>query len=150
MAISKRRGSTKSGLFLTELIIAILFFAITSAICLQIFAESSLISNKSSDLTMAMNTVQSVAESFKASDGSFEHIHTLIGGNALQKDGIELLFDNNWDMVTKSPYFKILIDIEYENPRKAVISAFKTNNEADNSTDELIYQIVTKKYIPIN
>ena len=53
---------SKSALFLIELIIAILFFALSSAICVQLFAKAHLISQKSSNVTMAINCAQTAAE----------------------------------------------------------------------------------------
>lgn len=55
---------SKSALFLIELIIAILFFALSSAVCAQLFAKAHLISQKSTDVTMAVNRAQTAAEEF--------------------------------------------------------------------------------------
>lgn len=59
------RSSSKSGLFLIELIIAIVFFAVASAICIQLFVKAHLISARSGDLSAANAIVQSEAEYFK-------------------------------------------------------------------------------------
>ena len=44
---------SRSGLFLLELIIAILFFAVTSAVCVNLFVQAHLTSAESSNLTAA-------------------------------------------------------------------------------------------------
>ena len=61
------RSSSKSGLFLIELIIAIVFFAVSSAICTQLFVKAHVISTRSNDLNIAAQIAQSYAENFKLS-----------------------------------------------------------------------------------
>ena len=60
---------SKSKLFLIELIIIILFFAIASAVCMNIFAQGKVYSEKSTELTMAATLCQQAAETFKGTDG---------------------------------------------------------------------------------
>lgn len=51
-----------SGLFLMELIIAILFFSVASAVCLQFFVKSHLLSLDSDVLTRSVNECSGAAE----------------------------------------------------------------------------------------
>lgn len=67
--MKSRRSSSKSGLFLLELIIAIVFFAAASAACTQLFVQAHLTSNHSRDLNMAANIAQNTAESFQSGSG---------------------------------------------------------------------------------
>ena len=55
-------NSSKSSLFLMELILSILFFSLASAVCVQLFVKSHLISRQSTDLTNSVNLAQDVAE----------------------------------------------------------------------------------------
>ena len=57
-----------SGLFLMELIIAILFFSVASAVCLQFFVKSHLVSEDSYILTCSVNECSGVAEIITASE----------------------------------------------------------------------------------
>lgn len=59
------RSGSKSALFLIELIIAIVFFAVSSAICMNLFVQAHLTSGRSKDLTTAMTLAQNYAEEFK-------------------------------------------------------------------------------------
>ncbi|SHK45070.1 type IV pilus modification PilV family protein [Hespellia stercorisuis] len=52
-----------SNLFLLELIIAILFFSIASAVCVQLFVKSHLLSVETSQLNQAVNLASGAAES---------------------------------------------------------------------------------------
>lgn len=57
----QRRNNTSS-LFLLELILAVLFFSVASALCIQIFTKAHLMSQDARDLNFAVNEVSSMAE----------------------------------------------------------------------------------------
>lgn len=58
------RNSSKSGLFLMELILGIMFFSVAAAICVKLFVSSHQLSEKSIYLNYAVTFSQSIAESF--------------------------------------------------------------------------------------
>ena len=58
-----------SGLFLMELNIAILFFSVASAVCLEFFVKSHLLSLDSDILTRSVNECSNVAEIICTSEG---------------------------------------------------------------------------------
>lgn len=57
-----------SGIFLIELILAIFFFSLASAVCVQIFVKSHLLSRDSQRLSHAVNECCSVAEVLTGAD----------------------------------------------------------------------------------
>lgn len=57
-----QRHNNTSSLFLLELILAVLFFSVASALCIQIFTKAHLMSQDSRDLNFAVNEVSSMAE----------------------------------------------------------------------------------------
>ena len=71
MAVHK---TSRSGLFLLELMIVILFFAVTSAVCVNLFVQAHLTSTAGGELTAATREVQSAAEWLKAADGDLEKL----------------------------------------------------------------------------
>ena len=58
----KKKASGRSSLLLMELILSILFFALASAVCLQIFVKASLIGKDTKELDQAVRCVTSAAE----------------------------------------------------------------------------------------
>ena len=58
----KVRESSKSSLFLLELMISIVFFALAAAGCVQVFAKAHMLSQEASRLDMAVSVAQSLAE----------------------------------------------------------------------------------------
>jgi len=64
----KRTPAKRSSLFLLELIIAILFFSLTSAVCVQLFVRAHLISRQTQEQNMALEKVSGFTEVFLAGD----------------------------------------------------------------------------------
>ena len=58
----KVRESSKSSLFLLELMISIVFFALAAAGCVQAFAKAHMLSQEAGRLDMAVSVAQSLAE----------------------------------------------------------------------------------------
>lgn len=73
----RKNRARSSSLFLMELILAILFFSITSAVCVQFFVKSHLLSQDSQILTQAVNECSAAAEICSTSDSSEEAIDML-------------------------------------------------------------------------
>lgn len=61
-----QRHNNISSLFLLELILAVLFFSVASALCIQIFIKAHLMSQDARDLNFAVNEVSSMAEQISA------------------------------------------------------------------------------------
>ena len=66
------RRSHASSLFLLELILAILFFSIASAVCVQLFIKAHLLSTDARALNVAVNECASAAEIISTSDSEQE------------------------------------------------------------------------------
>lgn len=73
MAKRMIRGRSASSLFLIELILAIGFFAVASAVCLQLFVRARMVSVQSADLSRATLAAQSAA-------GGVSRLRRLAGG----------------------------------------------------------------------
>ena len=61
-----QRHNNTSSLFLLERILAVLFFSVASALCIQIFTKAHLMSQDARDLNFAVNEVSSMAEQISA------------------------------------------------------------------------------------
>lgn len=66
----RRNRAQSSSLFLMELILAILFFSITSAVCVQFFVKSHLLSKESKTLSQAVGECSGIAEITSVSDSA--------------------------------------------------------------------------------
>lgn len=65
--MKRKPTANPSSLFLLELIFAILFFSVASAVCVQIFVKSHTLSTQAHDLTQASRRARDVAELITAS-----------------------------------------------------------------------------------
>ena len=72
-------NARKTGLFLMELIIAILFFSLAATICIQLFVKSHMISERSIALNHSILLAQNTAEIFYAMNGDPEKMASLLG-----------------------------------------------------------------------
>ncbi len=89
---------SKSSLFLMELIIAILFFSLASAVCIQLFAKSHLLGNQTVNENHAVIHAQNLAECFLATEGNMQQLKELFPAATTDNSNhsIILLFDENW------------------------------------------------------
>lgn len=71
--------NSHTGLFLIELVIIILFFAISAAICMKLFVFSYVMTEQSSDISHAALAAQNTAECFKAVQGDITKTAELLG-----------------------------------------------------------------------
>ncbi len=69
-----KRTSSRSGLFLLELIISILFFSVASAICIQLFVKAHLMDKNNQALTQSIKLSQNFAEIYTATNGDLDAI----------------------------------------------------------------------------
>jgi type II secretory pathway pseudopilin PulG len=74
-----KRSGSKSGLFIVELIIALLLFAFCAAICLQLFVFADQRTKDSTALSKSVFLATSVAENFKASGGDLQEVTQMMG-----------------------------------------------------------------------
>ena len=89
-----RGGHSKTSLILMELILVILFFALSATIYVRVFAGAYRISQGTSDRTQALMLAQKAAESFYASEGNPELLdRCMTGGEDLPFHPYTAAFD---------------------------------------------------------
>lgn len=79
-----RTGFSKSGLFLLELMLVILFFAISAAVCLQMFAYASLTAKNAENLSYATLAARGAAQCYQATQGDLDQVADLLEADASQ------------------------------------------------------------------
>ncbi len=102
---------SKSSLFLMELIIAILFFALASTVCIQLFVKSHVIAEQTTNQNQAVIQVQNLADAFIASDGDMATMMSWFPNHSIILDNEFLLFfDEKWQPCTVSEgYFQAML-----------------------------------------
>ena len=105
-----------SSLFLIEIIIAIGFFSLACAVCVQLFVKAHLMNTQSCELSRSVICAQNAAEAFKAADGDIERTAELLGAAAAENI-IMICYDENWqvtDMRKSAPPAYRMIITRYE------------------------------------
>ena len=115
---------SKSSLFLIELIIVILVFSLSAAVCLRMFFQSRLISNESRNISQAALAVQSVADSYKSQGGDYEKTAKLLGGT-IQDEKIYFYYSSIWERVEGENGALFIIDVTQSSPqhKESIVTA---------------------------
>jgi len=81
-----KRQHSGSALFLLELIIALLFFSLASAVCVQMFVKADTLSVRTVDTSKAVLLAQEKAEEFYAGEGVLSDTKEYFDRNWIQTD----------------------------------------------------------------
>lgn len=95
------RTRSRSSLFLTEMIISILFFSIAAAFCIRIFVHAHLIGKNSENLNAAQNLASGMVETIAASDGKMDTITRYFPDADISENTITVFYDENWKICTE-------------------------------------------------
>ncbi|MBQ7103597.1 MAG: hypothetical protein IJN89_06020 [Anaerotignum sp.] len=86
---------SKTPLFLMELIIMLLVFSVSAAVCLQVFSGAKKISEESRKLDAAVMQAQNIAECWKASHGNLNETAEMLFVIP-DETGFKLYDEENW------------------------------------------------------
>lgn len=90
----EERKHSGTGLFMTELILVILFFSIAASCCLQAFARSARIHRQSEQLKAALNSTENLVQQLKSLGGDLEGLSAYYPQMSLGEEA-EVYFDQD-------------------------------------------------------
>lgn len=73
----ERKNASRSGMLLLELMMAILIFSLSAAVCIQVFVKAHDLSGRAEDLAQAVSSCGSAAEILRTADSSREGLDLL-------------------------------------------------------------------------
>lgn len=145
--------SSKNSLFLMELILSILFFALTAAVCLQLFVKAHVLSQDAIHLNHAVTEAQNFAEVFLAGDGSLKRfpdyfIDQLTPVSCSYDDSgtlcsFTLFYDKDWNPSGLSDHTYQITIAYTQKDQPAMRDAAITVSDTED-----FYRIPLQKYIP--
>lgn len=139
----QRKPAKRSSLFLMELIIAILFFCLASAICVRFFVKSHLIEQETTDLSHAANYSSSVAEIIRSGQNISECLKSqypdAVSG---QSEDYTIYFNQDWEPCKESDSYYILV-LNCEETDDFITGNIHVS-DADNTKE--FYNLEVKKY----
>ncbi|MDY4668881.1 MAG: hypothetical protein SO415_02630 [Oliverpabstia sp.] len=102
--------NTRSSIFLLELMIAILFFSLGSAICIQVFVKAHTLNQSAQDLSFASTQVSSVASVVKYTDQTMTSLKKFYPLIQETEDGFIISYDKNRkECAAKDAYYQLMI-----------------------------------------
>lgn len=99
-----RKESSRSGLFLMEIILAILAFSVVSAICLQLFVKAHNLGRDTKDLDMAVREASSIASIINQCESPMETLKTLYSDARIEESNRSaiLYYDKDYQPCSSS------------------------------------------------
>lgn len=122
-----RNRTSKSSLFLMELIIAILFFAIASGMCMQIFVKAHLITKQTNREQNAVVASDSVIAVLKNASGDLNQVASLFEGEI--ENGQVTIWLNESFQITSSNQSMYYIAVTREDVDQYMITVREQNSE---------------------
>ena len=86
------KTTSKSALFLMELIIAIFFFSLASAVCIQLFVKAHLMGTSNTNKNHALLWAQNIAETYTGTGADFNATVSLLKCNRRQRSSLLPIF----------------------------------------------------------
>ena len=90
------QNNTRSSLFLIELIIAILFFSLGAAVCVQAFVKAHTVTEEARDLSFASSAVSSAASVVKYTDGTLDQIQAYFPEAFADGEDVSVCYDGGF------------------------------------------------------
>lgn len=150
---------SRSSIFLMEIIIAILFFSLVSAVCLQVFVKAHNMTEETARLNMAVTVAGNTAEMAKAAEAPdkvvdiVKEVYPSAGSTAAdadkenksneEADGLTVGFDEDWKSCdTGSTDCRYIMQATYDD----TVSPVSWHIEIRTDADDVIYELDTEVY----
>ena len=137
----RHKTNTRSSLFLMELIIAILFFSLASAVCLRMFAKSHQLNTDASAGNQAVNQTVNVAELIRYDTHTLSDtypeadiLYSVVSNAADVYNGSVIYFNKSWETCSADlAEYRLVIQAQDSSAtlRKYVLSMYSLSDATD-------------------
>lgn len=146
--------TSKSSLFLMELIISILFFSIASAVCIQLFVKAHLLNVRTQEQNQTVVWSQNLAELWRAYEGDSLLIYNQLRADHSCEDSsvyltnvppytLILYFNEDWELSDQDiKYHVALAGSTYDEASRLITSEIKVSKG-----EELLYTLPLSHHI---
>lgn len=149
-----KRMSSRSGLFLLELIISILFFSLASAICIQLFVQAHLMDRNNKNLTNAVQVCENFAEVYTSLQGDAALLASVYPSAEITQtaDGLQTLllyFDSEGELCSsyRAACTLAVAFFEEVNETGTVYSAYLRVFPSKDDQETLLYELPVSVYV---
>ena len=131
--------TSKSSLFLMELIISILFFSIASAVCIQLFVKSHLLNVRTQEQNQTVVWSQNLAELWRAYEGDPLLIYDQLRADYACEDSsiyltnvlpyaLTLYFNEDWELSDRNITYQVVLSgTAYDEASRLITSEIKVS-----------------------
>lgn len=117
---------SRSGLFLMEMILSILILALTSAICIRIFAQAKTYREEARTWNHIEELTISAGEILEGTDGSSEAFLELMPGGILSENQLIYFYDTQWNLCKEEDVFcRFLVRLSEDSRSRQAILTFQ-------------------------
>lgn len=135
-------GKNKSGVFLMELIIVVLFVSLALTVCVKVFVSGEKLSKKSYALTNAVIQAQNAANLIKNNFGDLEVLEKYYGLDK-SEDNPTVYFDDKFEECSENDNYTYKMIIEQTKEESLIVSNIKLLSINE---DESVYELETKVF----
>ena len=112
-----QRSNSRLSLFLMELIVAIMFFSLSAAVCVRLFTSAHFMAERAENMSNATIWSQNLAETFEGAKGNLSEMEKFYPGayvsyslddDSMRNGYIILFFSEDWeriDSLSNAAYF---------------------------------------------
>ncbi len=130
------------------MIIAILFFSLASAVCIQFFARSHLLSTQTVNKNHAVIWAQNLAESYLATEGDLTAMEALFSPSEPSGDtALTLYFDSQWNLCASDDNAVFIAELEHTPEAREGIMEAQIRVTEIASSDSPIYTLSVMHHI---
>lgn len=133
-----RSNNTRSSLFLLELMIAILFFSLGSAVCVQVFVKAHTLNESARDLNFASTQISSVSSVIKYTDGTLPSLQKYYPHIKKTQEGFTIFYDRDYQECGEKDLAFYQLSITLEDRESMITAHLQMKKQKD---DSLLYEL---------
>ena len=142
--MKKTASHSKTGLFLMEMIFALLFLALSSTACIRIFAAAKMNHTQAQEWRQLQMLTTSVGEIMEGSDGTAESFVSLLPEGNIQSNTIEWYYDKSWESCSASQAsYEMELTLNEETlSRQGTLTFYRCPDHVQIYTIDLVFPVV--------
>ncbi|MBR2401453.1 MAG: hypothetical protein IKB01_01615 [Lachnospiraceae bacterium] len=136
--------NSRASLFLMELMISILFFSLSSAVCIQLFVKAHTINTDTENQSNATLIAQDISELFHHTYGNKEQFLSYYDKYETEENEVLLFFtDNNHSCSKENAHYTATLSFNQDGAFRILTMKITCSGKED-----ILYSSTLKKYIP--
>lgn len=146
-----KRMSVQVNGFFIEIILVILFFAISATVTLQLFVAANNRAQQSSDLSVSVIQAENIAEQVLSLTSADQVPEALKQAQLKNNETYLICYDKEWKQTTSEPRFVVGVTLK-KTPSDGgtMVSADISIYRRQNGSQKDIYSLSSSKYLPGN